>query len=189
MLQRGLVGFIRNQYVLITRRIEHLGKPLEALRFIDHALHKVAQGTRPINRELGAEFVAYADYIFHAFRSIRPYFGRFSRRACAPNCMKKCFTGHHRATQSILREGLLQAGEDLRLAVSHQVFGPNYVCIVGCPISDTNFGKVMHYLSRRYRFARWSMKESLSLVGCGPLRSGDVVLPSSFRWVAPAARL
>ena len=98
MLQRGLVGFIRNQYVLITRRIEHLGKPLEALRLIDHALHKIAQGTRPINCELGAEFVAYADYILHAFRSIRAHFGRFGRRTRTPNRMEECFTGHHRAT-------------------------------------------------------------------------------------------
>src|ERR1017187_7860295 len=51
--------------------------------------------------------MAYADYIFQAFRGIGPHVGRFSRWARTPDSMKEGFTGHRRTTQPILSESVL----------------------------------------------------------------------------------
>src|SRR6185437_5265679 len=151
--------------------------------------HHVTEGSRPIIDKFGPKFVTDADHIFQSFRSIGPHVRRLSRRPRTPDSMKEGFTCHHGTAQSILSERLLQPGDDLRLAIGHQVFSMNHVGVMSCPITYADLGEMLHHLSGRYRLTCWSMKERLPLIRCRPLWPADVVLPASVGRVTPAACL
>ena len=66
---------------------------------------------------------------------------------------------------------------DLALPIGAERLGGNDVRIVGGPISDADVGILANDVLEADGRARGRVKKPLALVGGGPLRSGDIILP------------
>ena len=175
MLEGRALAASGHAQVVFAGCVQSLGKPFERLSLIDHSLKLVTQRAWPVDCKCCAEFVSEIDGVLQTRRGVGPHLRRFRRRARRPDGMKKSLARDHRAAQPIFPQGLLQTLQDFRLAVRHEGFGGNHVGIVCGPIADADFGELMHHFCGRHRFARGRMKQGLTLIRCGPLRSADVI--------------
>jgi hypothetical protein len=97
VLQRGPALGFGDLDVLFAGGIEALSVPLECVGFFDSALHIVSERARPVDGELGFQFVADADSVAEAVGGILANLRRFGSGAGGENGMMERLRRHHRA--------------------------------------------------------------------------------------------
>ena len=77
--------------IVLAGGVQTLGIPAQRLRFLDRALHVVAQRARPVDGELRAQFMPDIDRVPHPERRVLPHLGRFRRGPAGQHRMDRRF--------------------------------------------------------------------------------------------------
>jgi hypothetical protein len=84
-------------------------------------------------------------------------------------------------------QALLDLGQNLVLALFPKLLRGNYVGIMRAPIADADLAVFADDILEGDRRTGGSVKQSLALIGGGPLRAGDEVLAPRLGGVTAAA--